>query len=339
MSRPIFIWDSETTGLSPAKHHIVEIAIMELHCTSQSPTKLSFSSLVHPPGTSAPRAASRVHGITNQMMQDAPSFEKVWEGVLEYVHYVCHERGTPIFIAHNLSFDLGFLRHELARIGEPLPDWDFACSLRDVARIIWPGHSASLASLCKLLRVHNEEAHRALSDVETTSKILAKADDHLRNLSVRMGNGEAAVGIQIRHMIENAAMNRRESMEPKRKNSAAVMTKGGAPTSISTNGAMMTRSRARMQKVPSSKEQADLKAQELSDHFLTAVSIEDSKGDVEGEKTQPKYVTRMGHLWHALRSCQCLEMAVSIRRVTSVPQGLQPCVWCVSSVQNRRVRK
>lgn len=250
LDRPIIIWDTETTGLSPSKNHIVEIAMMELECTSPKGTPFTFSSLVHPPGDSAPRAASRVHGITNDMMQDAPRFDKVWDGVLEYINYVSHQRGKPILVAHNLSFDLSFLKKELQRIGEPLPDWDFACSLRDIAKIVWPGHSASLASLGQLLSIHNEEAHRALSDVETTSKILGKADEHLRKVVTRMGASELAIGSQIRLMIEAAARRRRVSIFPtaETRQSNDARPPAEVDKNDSTNSSVTTRSMSRRQR-------------------------------------------------------------------------------------------
>ncbi|KAI0566030.1 DNA polymerase III subunit epsilon [Gracilaria domingensis] len=313
---------------------------MELECTSPSSAPLSFSSLVHPPGKRAPRAANRVHGITNQMMQDAPSFEKVWEGILEYVQHVCHQRGRPIFVAHNLSFDHRFLKQELSRIGEPMPDWDFACSLRDVARIIWPGHSASLASLCKLLRIRNEEAHRALSDVETTSKVLAKADEHLRNLSVRMGNGDAKVGSQIRHMIENAAMNRRESTIPEKESPDRTMTEGEPKEKLAQSAAMMTRSMAaKMEEMSLQEDREDVEAHNLSNQFSSIVRIVERKASGEEDRLQSKYVTRMGTLWHASRNCQYLDLAVNIRKVTAVPPNLRPCVLCVSNVRETSISR
>lgn len=179
--RPIFVWDTETTGLSPAKESMVEIAIMELEVTSpkEKGSLLSFSSLMRPKKTSkeGPRAASRIHGITNSMLQDAPHFRAAWKGVEEYVRHASQGRGRPILVAHNLPFDLRFLKEELRRLDLGLPPWDFADSVRDVAHVVWPGEKASLQALVDRLGIVNEEAHRALCDVEATGKVLEKADE------------------------------------------------------------------------------------------------------------------------------------------------------------------
>lgn len=157
-----------------------------------------------------PRAATRVHGITNPMMQDAPPFAEVWAGVTEHISQVCNpRRGRPILVAHNLQFDLSFLREELTRIGLEIPDWDFACSLRDVAHVLWPGEKASLAALGERFKVTNEEAHRALCDVEATAKILEHADKELREAARKKANETKPAGSYIREMIEGAARKRR----------------------------------------------------------------------------------------------------------------------------------
>ncbi|PXF49209.1 DNA polymerase III subunit epsilon [Gracilariopsis chorda] len=341
--RPIIIWDTETTGLSPSKNHIVEIAMMELECTSPKSTPYTFSSLVHPPGESAPRAASRVHGITNDMMQDAPSFDKVWDGVLEYISYVSHQRGKPILVAHNLSFDLSFLKSELRRIGESLPDWDFACSLRDIAKIVWPGHSASLASLGQLLSIQNEEAHRALSDVETTSRIIGKADEHLRKVTMRMGAPEVAVGSQIRNMIEAAARRRRESILPKAENQRSTVTR--APMEAERNepvdGSVTTRSMSRRQREStreSRHEAGDIVQMQAPSALLTLnEGVSEGNGVREGEDVvHAIYITPMGQLWHTSRDCHCLDLALTIRKVSSVPPSLRRCMSCTSGPSGKR---
>jgi len=212
--RPIIVWDTETTGLVPMNDRIVEIGMMELRCTAPTSSVYSFSSLVNPTGVLRPRAASRIHGITNQMVKEAPSFSDVWLGVLEYVNKVSADRGKPILVAHNLGFDLRFLREELQRINKELPEWDFACSLRDVANVLWPGQQASLAALADRFSIVNEEAHRALCDVKVTSGFLARADLELQ-IRVKAGNEKSnSRGLFIRELIEAAADRRRRRLDP-----------------------------------------------------------------------------------------------------------------------------
>ena len=217
--RPIIIWDTETTGLSPDKHHIVEIALEELGPPGGQSSMLSFSSLVHPVGVKMPRAAERVHGITNAMMRDSPTFAQVWPDLAEYVQDVAERNGggRPIFVAHNMSFDLRFLKEELRKIEQPLPQWDFACSLRDVAHVLWPKQPAKLADLAKRFGVVNEEAHRALCDVRATATVLHHADKwlaekHRGNQHKGAPEDNLEEGDRIRSILEDAALKRREAV-------------------------------------------------------------------------------------------------------------------------------
>ncbi len=220
--RPIIIWDTETTGLSPDKHHIVEIALEELGPPNGQSSMLSFSSLVHPVGVKMPRAAERVHGITNAMMRDSPTFAQVWPDLAEYVSDVTERNGglRPIFVAHNMSFDLRFLKEELRKIEAPLPRWDFACSLRDVAHVLWPKKPAKLADLAKRFGVVNEEAHRALCDVRATATVLHRADEwlsdkHKANQHAGAPPDPLKQGDRIRAILEDAALKRREAVHGK----------------------------------------------------------------------------------------------------------------------------
>jgi DNA polymerase III epsilon subunit family exonuclease len=185
--RPIFVFDTETTGLTNADR-LVEIAVAELPITSQRTGLLSFSSLIHPKGVKIPRAATRIHGITNLMLQDAPHFRAAWKGFEEYIKHASSRRGRPILVAHNLPFDLRFIKAELSRLSLSLPPWDFADSLRDVAHVVWPGEKGNLAALVNRLSIVNEEAHRALCDVEATCEVLKKADAHLAIVAAKENN-------------------------------------------------------------------------------------------------------------------------------------------------------
>lgn len=90
-----------------------------------------------------------------------------------------------------------------------MPEWDFVCSLNDVARVLWPGKKASLAALGERFNIVNERAHRALGDVKVTAKILEYADRELREVAKKMGTKLKADGGYIRDIIETAAQNRR----------------------------------------------------------------------------------------------------------------------------------
>lgn len=306
--RPIFIWDTETTGLSPTNHRMIEIAAMELPVTSPFKTSLTFSSLIHPPDVPSPRSSFRTNGVTNEMMQDAPSFPVVWDAFHEFITDACRHRPKPILVAHNIQFDLSFLQAELKRSSLTLPDWDFACSLRDVARIIWPGQPASLHALCERLSIHNEEPHRAISDVRATAEVLAKVDEELTNRVSANGRGHYEKGWFIYSRLCRAADQRRFSIA-----------------------------------IDQSK--PDVAGSEYAQHIESRVLTTSSKGkgktDGSFTKTIPCFVAQSssnavkvyyspkGKLWHSRRDCSRLDLAKVIIQVSFPPRQRLPCFRCV----------
>lgn len=140
------------------------------------------------------------------MLQDAPGFPDVYAALLDHITDLSESRGRPILVAHNLPFDHAFLHAELTRHGLPAPDWDFACSLRDVAHLLWPGQPASLSALTERLSIPHA-AHRALPDVLATCAVLAVADAELQ----ARWPAPVPAGVSIRRLIEDAAEVRRIS--------------------------------------------------------------------------------------------------------------------------------
>ncbi len=100
------IVDIETTGLSPKRERITEIAII-LHDGLQIVD--SFSSLVQPE-KHIPVNVARLTGIDNEMVKDAPKF---WEIAKKIVLLT---QGC-IFVAHNVNFDYQFIKAEFASLG------------------------------------------------------------------------------------------------------------------------------------------------------------------------------------------------------------------------------
>lgn len=73
-----------------------------------------------------------LHGITPEMVEDAPEFPEVWREIREDCE------GAPFVLAHNAGFDIGVLCATLALYGLPLPSLAYLCT-RIVARNVWPG--------------------------------------------------------------------------------------------------------------------------------------------------------------------------------------------------------
>lgn len=233
--RPIIIWDTETSGLSPTKNRIVELALLFVNpqifsnpsssssssTSSQRPiTEHSFTTFVRPDDNQRPWYGT---GIKWADISRAPTFKEIWPTILHFINSNCfpnhHTTSTlsssstssslldnrPIFIAHNLSFDFRFLEEELRRIGETIPShWDFACSLRDVAHVAWPGQPASLSALVKRLGIQHS-AHRALSDSRAVAQVLRLAG--CSNTNSRL---PSMANKNVYDLLVRAASNRRD---------------------------------------------------------------------------------------------------------------------------------
>lgn len=102
---PIAVLDFETTGLTPGFDRVVEVSVVRVD--PGSPPRLMFDTLINPDRR---MAATEVHGITDQAVADAPRFKDVADDLL-------HALSGCVLAAHNVYFDLRFLRFELDRLG------------------------------------------------------------------------------------------------------------------------------------------------------------------------------------------------------------------------------
>lgn len=163
IDRPLVVTDTETTGLSAANNRIIEIAATRLH-DGEEP--LSFSELIDP-GQPISYRITRLTGITTAMVFGRPGAADVMP---EYESFL----GDAIIVAHNLSFDRGFINAERARIGlDPMENAGL-CTVR-LARRLLPGlRSKSLAALARFFRIPDHGRHRALRDVEITVAVLER---------------------------------------------------------------------------------------------------------------------------------------------------------------------
>ncbi|MGM0550213.1 MAG: exonuclease domain-containing protein [Bacteroidota bacterium] len=156
------IIDIETTGLSPKKERITEVAIV-LHDGLQIVDV--FSSLVCPE-KHIPANVARLTGITDEMVRHAPKF---WEIAKKIVLFT--EKCT--FVAHNANFDYQFIRAEFASLG-----YDYQreklCTIK-LAKKIVPGlPSYSLGHLANFFGITNSARHRAAGDAEATAHVLGE---------------------------------------------------------------------------------------------------------------------------------------------------------------------
>lgn len=153
------IIDVETTGGRAERERITEIAIV-LHDGERVTGQ--FSTLLNPE-KAIPWEITRLTGITNEMVADAPRFFEVAKTIVEMTE-------GAVFVAHNARFDYGFIREEFNRLG-----YAYTRRLLDTVRLArqtFPGlKSYSLSNLKRHFNIHAEKSHRALDDTLATTRL------------------------------------------------------------------------------------------------------------------------------------------------------------------------
>ena len=190
------ILDTETTGLEPAEgHRVIEIGCYEL--VQRRPTGRSFHEYLNP-GRPVDPEAVEVHGLSDAFLADKPRFADVARAFVEFV------AGAELII-HNAPFDVGFLDHELARLGEAWGRLEDHCEVTDslmLARRRHPGQRNSLDALCRRYGVDNSgrTLHGALLDAEILAEVyLALTGGQVGlGLGVDDGAGESRAAETIR---------------------------------------------------------------------------------------------------------------------------------------------
>jgi DNA polymerase III subunit epsilon len=163
-------FDTETTGLFPIMHRLVEIGAVRFRLDGRE--LATFQSLINSE-IPIPKDVQRVHGITDHMVRGQPTVEQVIPHFIEFL-------GAPdtILLAHNALFDLGFLAVSLIRLGIAYPPHSVFDTL-DMARRLsptWPSHS--LEHVAIKLNVANKAEHRALSDARAVKDIFLAMLQH-----------------------------------------------------------------------------------------------------------------------------------------------------------------
>lgn len=176
------ITDIETTGSHASANSITEIAVVltdgkEIHDT--------YTSLIKPDHY-IPDYITTLTGITNEMVEQAPTFEEVARELESWFE-------DAIFVAHNVGFDYAFIKKAFAEIGMRFNPKKL-CTVR-MARKIIPGHrSYSLGNICRDLGIGNDARHRALGDtmatVELFHLLMEKDNDGVIEQMLKRGSAE-----------------------------------------------------------------------------------------------------------------------------------------------------
>ncbi|WP_304243757.1 PolC-type DNA polymerase III [Gracilinema caldarium] len=200
--RSVFIaFDTETTGLEPRTDRIVEIGAVKFD--SLGPIG-RFSVLINP-GIPMPEAASKVNGISDDMLRKQPPMEAVLPDFLRFI-------GSGILVAHNAPFDVSFINAALGLYWKRAEEWEKRATdqlsllepvdpepevqvdesatpwkppfpalpnkvvdTRILAKELIPGrYSYKLQDLAEYLQIKALEAHRAEDDARVCMEVFLK---------------------------------------------------------------------------------------------------------------------------------------------------------------------
>ena len=168
--------DTETTGLDPAKARVVEIGAVRIACGRRDAAP-PFRRLIRP-GVPIPAAATRVHGIDDAALADAPPFAEVWPDFVGYL-------GDALVIGHSVGFDLAVLKRECEQAGIA---WVRPRTLdtRLLAQVAAPELAGySLDQLAHWLGVEAAGRHSALADAGMTAHVFTALLPKLRDGGIR----------------------------------------------------------------------------------------------------------------------------------------------------------
>jgi len=161
LTRPLCFIDAETTGLSTSTDKIIEISICKLNIDGTTETKTKRFN----PEIPISAEATALHGYTNEMLANEPTFKKVAKGLLAFI--------TDCDIAgfNSNSFDLPMLFFEFQRAGV---SWDYTkVHFIDAGNIFKIKEERTLAGAYQFFcNKVLENAHNSESDILATLEVL-----------------------------------------------------------------------------------------------------------------------------------------------------------------------
>ena len=183
LKRPIAFFDLETTGLNIAHDRIVEIAILKIDANGKSE---NYHELLNPEIPVSAEAAS-VHGYTNEMLADKPTFKSKAKEIADFI-------GNADLAGYNiLKFDLPVLMEEFLRVG-----CDFSLEGRDfidVMNIFMKMEPRTLKGAYRFFcHAELEGAHGAAADTEATYEVLKAMLDRYEGVPYEDAKGIKSQG-------------------------------------------------------------------------------------------------------------------------------------------------
>ncbi len=190
------VFDLETTGLSPKNDRITEIGAVKIQ---NGEIVQSFSQLINPE-MPIPELITKLTGITDDMVKDKPTIDKVLPEFLNFIE-------DSVLVAHNASFDMGFIREAYESMDVHLKNP--VLDTLELSRAMFPTmKSHKLNLVAKHLKVELKNHHRAVDDALATGNILLKILELLSGRDLKVledingltGNSDSTKG-DMHHII------------------------------------------------------------------------------------------------------------------------------------------
>ena len=165
------VLDTETTGLRPGPDRVIEVAGVRLRGGAIIER---FQSILNP-GRRVPPFIVQFTGITQEMVNDAPSAHEIMPAFLRFID-------GAVIVGHNVGFDMSFLSHEAQLIGQTFPI-DSIDTIMLARRMLPPLKRFKLDAVAAYLKIPTANRHRAMGDSEVTAEIFL----HLLKLARQQG--------------------------------------------------------------------------------------------------------------------------------------------------------
>ena len=188
------VFDTETTGLrAEGGDRIVELGAVELE--NRFPTGRTFHHYINPENRQVDPEALAVHGLSNEFLADKPSFGEVASEFLDFV-------GDGHLVAHNASFDMGFLNAELSRLKLTAFPSERVIDTLFIARRRHPMGPNSLDALCQRYGIDNTRRtkHGALLDSELLAEVYIELNGGRQaslSLDAETETGQTTVSVDV----------------------------------------------------------------------------------------------------------------------------------------------
>ena len=165
----IVVFDLETTGFSPVKNHVIQLAAQKIKVENgKFRVEEEFNTYINP-GYSLPPKIVEVTGITDEVLFNAPCEEDIFDDICNFFS------GIAVVCGYNVSFDIEFMKEMYMRRGLSF-EFDYVLDILEMARDIVPKSETSTHKLGVIAALYGVDAgltfHNAMDDVIATARLL-----------------------------------------------------------------------------------------------------------------------------------------------------------------------